>query len=106
MDGTLCYGPRKYIDKIMGQYENMFGCKPLENTSHLEKGNHPEVVCSDELVVNGIKRYQTRIGCTMYGNVHELFTTDSTGPIENCVSTATYIDANLYHDILTDRSVI
>jgi hypothetical protein len=25
MDGTLCYGPRKYNDKVMGQYENMFG---------------------------------------------------------------------------------
>jgi hypothetical protein len=33
MEGTLCYGPRKYIDKIMGQYENMFGCKPREYTS-------------------------------------------------------------------------
>jgi hypothetical protein len=25
MDGTLCYGPRNYTDKIMGQYENMLG---------------------------------------------------------------------------------
>jgi hypothetical protein len=37
MDGTLCYGPRKYIDKIMGQYENMFGYKPREYTLPLEK---------------------------------------------------------------------
>jgi hypothetical protein len=27
-DGTLCYGPQKYIAKIMEQFENMFGCKP------------------------------------------------------------------------------
>jgi hypothetical protein len=40
-DGTLCYGPRKYIGKIMDQYENMFGSKPKEYTSPLEKGDHP-----------------------------------------------------------------
>jgi hypothetical protein len=28
--GTLCYGPRKYISKIMDQYEKMFGCKSKE----------------------------------------------------------------------------
>jgi hypothetical protein len=43
-DGTLCYGPRKYIDKIMVQYENMFGCKPREYTSPLEKGDHREMI--------------------------------------------------------------
>jgi Reverse transcriptase (RNA-dependent DNA polymerase) len=37
-DGTLCYGPRNYISKIIGQYENMFGVKPREYTSPLEKG--------------------------------------------------------------------
>jgi hypothetical protein len=63
MDGTLCYGPRKHIDKIMGRYENMFGCKPREYTSPLEKDNHPEVDFSDELDYEGIKRYQTMIGC-------------------------------------------
>jgi hypothetical protein len=36
MDGTLCYGPRKYIDKIMGQYENMFGCKHV-SIHHLQR---------------------------------------------------------------------
>jgi hypothetical protein len=37
-DGTWCYGPRKYISKMFGQFENMFGCKPREYTSTLEKG--------------------------------------------------------------------
>jgi Reverse transcriptase (RNA-dependent DNA polymerase) len=46
-DGTLCYGPRKYISKIMDQYENMFGCKPKEYTSPLEKGDHPEIDDTD-----------------------------------------------------------
>jgi hypothetical protein len=66
MDRTLCYGQRKYIDKIMGQYDNMFGCKPREYTSPLEKGNHLEVDCSDELDNKGIKRYQTMMGCLQW----------------------------------------
>jgi hypothetical protein len=66
MDCALCYGPRKYIDKLMGEYENMFGCKPREYTSPLEKGDHPEVDFSDELDYKGIKRYQTMIGCLQW----------------------------------------
>jgi hypothetical protein len=27
-DGTLCYGPRKYISKMMGDFEMMYGSKP------------------------------------------------------------------------------
>ena len=30
--GTLCFGPRKYIDKMVEQYERMFGSKPKEYT--------------------------------------------------------------------------
>jgi hypothetical protein len=63
IDGTICYVPRKNIDSIMGKYENMFGCKPREYTSPLEKGDNLEVDCSDELDNKGIKRYQTMIGC-------------------------------------------
>jgi hypothetical protein len=49
-DGTLCYGPRKYyITKIMDQYENMFGCKPKEYTSPLEKGDQMKRDDTDEL---------------------------------------------------------
>jgi Reverse transcriptase (RNA-dependent DNA polymerase) len=31
-DGTLCYGPRKYIGKIMDQFESIFGSKQKEYT--------------------------------------------------------------------------
>jgi Reverse transcriptase (RNA-dependent DNA polymerase) len=41
-DGTLCYGPSKYISKLIGQFEDMFGSKPKEYTLPLEKGDHPE----------------------------------------------------------------
>jgi hypothetical protein len=54
-EGTLCYVPRKYISKMIGQYENLFGCKPREYSSPLEKGDHPEVDTSDLLDAEGIK---------------------------------------------------
>jgi hypothetical protein len=41
----------------------------------------------------------------VYGNVHELIPTDAPEPLGNCVTTVTYTDANLYHDILTGISV-
>jgi Reverse transcriptase (RNA-dependent DNA polymerase) len=33
--GTLCFGSRKYIEKMMDQYEKMFVAKPKEYTSPL-----------------------------------------------------------------------
>jgi hypothetical protein len=53
-DGTLCFGPQKYI---------MFGTKPKEYSSPLEKGDHPEIDTSEELNEDGIKMYQSMIGC-------------------------------------------
>jgi Reverse transcriptase (RNA-dependent DNA polymerase) len=62
-DGTLCYSPsRKYITKIMDQFENMFICKPKEYTSPLEKGDNPEIDDTEELGEDVIKKYQTKIG--------------------------------------------
>ncbi len=40
-DGTMCMSPRKYIEKLLGTYERIFGSKPKQNvTSPLEKGDH------------------------------------------------------------------
>jgi Reverse transcriptase (RNA-dependent DNA polymerase) len=58
--------PEKYIGKIMDQYENMFGFKPKEYTSPLEKGDHPEIDTTDELDDSGVKKYQTMIGCLQW----------------------------------------
>jgi hypothetical protein len=55
-NGILCYGPRKYIGEIMDQYENMFGSKPKEYASTLEKGNNPEIDMTEELDDSGIKK--------------------------------------------------
>jgi hypothetical protein len=146
-----------------------------ESTSPLEKGDHPEIDTTEELDEEGIKRYQTMIGClqwavslgrfdiqtatmtmsryrvaprighldrlkriygylkkfkcaairvrilepdlsnlpdqefewchTVYGNVEELLPKDAPKPLGKAVTTVTYTDANLYHDMLTGRSV-
>jgi hypothetical protein len=65
-DGTLFFGPRKYIKKMMDQFKNVYDGKPKEYTSPLEKSDHPEMNTSEELDVNGIKRYQTMIGCLQW----------------------------------------
>jgi hypothetical protein len=65
-DGLLCYGPKTYIGKFVDQYKKMFGSKPREYTSPLEKGDHPEVDTSEELDKEGIKKYQTMIGCLQW----------------------------------------
>jgi Reverse transcriptase (RNA-dependent DNA polymerase) len=65
-DGILCFGPRKYITMMMDQFKNMYGCKPKEDTPPLEKGDHPEIYTSDELDEEGIKKYQTMIGCLQW----------------------------------------
>jgi hypothetical protein len=160
---------------MLDQYQNMFGCKPREYTSPLEKGDHPEVDDSEMLDNDGIKKYQTMIGClqwavslgrfdiqtatmtmsrfraaprqghlerlkrmygylkkfasaairvrvlepdlndlpdqdfdwchSVYGDVEELVPRDVPKPLGKTITTVTYKDANLYHDMLTGRSV-
>jgi hypothetical protein len=50
----------------MDQYENMFGSKPKEYTSPLEKGDNPEIDVTEELDDGGFKKYQTMIGCLQW----------------------------------------
>ena len=61
-EGVLSYAPRKYIEKIIDAYVRMFGSKPKQYTSPLEKGNHPELDSSELLDIEGIKMYQSLIG--------------------------------------------
>jgi hypothetical protein len=60
-EGTLCFGPRK-----LDQFKNMNCYKPKEYTSPLAKGYHPEIDTSEELDEEGIKKYQTMIGCLQW----------------------------------------
>jgi Reverse transcriptase (RNA-dependent DNA polymerase) len=140
-DGTLCYGPSNYIAKILDQFENMFGCKPKEYTSPLEKGDHPEIDTTEELDEEGIprigllnwlkgmygylKKFASAAICvrllepdlgelpdqdfdwchSVYSHIEELTPRDAPRPLGKAVTTITYTDANLYHDMLTRRSV-
>ena len=62
-DGTLCMVPRQYIERIVSQYERMFGSKPRTHyTSPLEKNDHPEEDSSDLLDEVGVQQYQSLIG--------------------------------------------
>ena len=44
----------------------MFGEKPKEVTCPLEKGDHPELDTTDELDLEGIRKYQSLIGALQW----------------------------------------
>ena len=47
---------------MIDNYVRMFGSQPKQYISPLEKGDHPELDTSDELDMDGIKKYQSIIG--------------------------------------------
>jgi hypothetical protein len=65
-DGVLYYGPKSYIEKMVSNYERIFGAKPREFSSPLEKGDHPELDESELLNFNDTRQYQSMIGATQW----------------------------------------
>jgi hypothetical protein len=66
-DGTLCIAPRKYIEKMLATYEQLFGQAPRQNvTSPIEKGDHPEMDDSELLDAGGVTKYQSLIGALQW----------------------------------------
>jgi hypothetical protein len=65
-DGTLGWGAGTYCKKLIQEYERMFGQKPKEYCSPLEKGDHPEVDTSEFIDLEGIKMYQSMIGALQW----------------------------------------
>ncbi len=62
-DRTLCIAPRKYIEKLVSNYERLFGRAPKQTSSSpIEKGDHPELDDSELLGEEDIKKYQSLIG--------------------------------------------
>ena len=59
--GTLCFSPKKYVEKMKESYTRMFGTAPKEVSSPLESNDHPELDASEELNEEGIKKYQSLI---------------------------------------------
>lgn len=175
-DGTLCVGPRKYIDRMALQYEALFGTKPKATyTSPLLSNDHPEMDLSELLDEEGVHQYQSLIGVlqwtislgrfdvatavmtmsgfrvaprvghlervkricgylckmkhgfirirtdppdysdlqeahydwerTVYGDVKEEQPRNTPRPLGKPVVMTSYVDANLYHDMITGRSV-
>jgi hypothetical protein len=175
-DGVMCIAAKKYIDKMMAAYEQMFGQKPNQKfTSPLEKGDHPELDDSEFLDGTTTQQYQSLIGAmqwavsigrfdittavmtlsgframprrghmerakriygylsrmehamirvrtnepdysalpipefewahTVYGNISEIIPHDVPPALGKYVTLTHYFDANLYHDMLTGRSV-
>jgi hypothetical protein len=174
-EGLLCYGPKKYIRKLIDEYEREFGEKPRSYSSPLEKGDHPELDTSELLDLRGIKQYQSLIGSlqwviqlgrfdittavmsmssyrsaprkghlsrvkrivgylkkmdngvirirtgqpdystvgereykwdrSIYAGAAEIIPEDAPTSLGKPIVLTTYVDANLYHDMLTGRSV-
>lgn len=176
-DGVLCLKPRKYIDRMVATYEQMFGEKPSMKgcSSPLEKNDHPELDDSDLCDAEEVKQYQSIVGSlqwavslgridittavmtlsrfrsiprkghlvrakrvvaylrkmsdacirirthepdfsaiplakydwatSVYGEVVELVPSDAPVPKGHPVTLSHYVDANLYHDWVTGRSV-
>ena len=175
-NGTLCFAPRKYIEKMEDSFVNMFGSKPKQiYASPLEKGDHPELDTSEYLDQDSTQKYQSLIGAiqwavslgrldvntavatlasfraeprkghlerakrvvgylvkfrhatirfrteepdmssipttsydweeSVYGKVSELLPEDAPEPKGKHVVTISYHDANLYHNVITGRSV-
>ena len=66
-DGTLCVGPRRYIERLADQYKSMFGEMPSTRvTSPLEKGDHPELDTSQLLDDEEVTKYQSLIGALQW----------------------------------------
>jgi hypothetical protein len=61
-DGVLCFAPRKYIVKMIANYERLFGRKPKPYASPLTGGDHPEIDDSGLLDLAGVSIYQSLIG--------------------------------------------
>jgi Reverse transcriptase (RNA-dependent DNA polymerase) len=62
-DGTLCLSPTKYIEKMVANYQKVFGENPKHvYHSPLEKGDHPELDTTELLDAKGTELYQSLIG--------------------------------------------
>jgi hypothetical protein len=62
-EGILCMHPRKYVDKMICAYEQMFGQKPSTKArSPLEENDHPELDTSEFLNEDNTEKYQSMVG--------------------------------------------
>jgi len=65
-EGVLSMCPKRYIEKMVVTFEQMFGSKPKTYSSPLEKNDHPELDTSDELDAEGIRKFQALLGAIQW----------------------------------------
>ena len=65
-DGTLAWGAKSYVEKMLRNYEVMFGSKPKMYGTPMENGDHPELDVSALLEADGIAQYQSLIGALQW----------------------------------------
>jgi hypothetical protein len=51
-------GAQSYVEKMLINYETMFGYKPKEYSTPMAEKDHPEIDNSEQLDNLGIKQYQ------------------------------------------------
>jgi hypothetical protein len=61
-DGTLAWGTKSCIQKMISNYEIMLGEKPKESDIPMQSQDHPKLDLTDLLDNHGIKHYQSLIG--------------------------------------------
>ena len=65
-DGTLVWGAKTYIKRMLDNYKQMFGDAPRPYSSPMEKGDSPELDDLPELDQTVIKQYQSLIGALQW----------------------------------------
>ena len=65
-EGVLCYAPKKYIEKILDNYQRIYGRLPKRAHSPLLQNDHPELDTSELLNFDDQKIYQSLIGALQW----------------------------------------
>ena len=65
-DGMLWFGPRRYVKKMVESYEQLFGERPKQYNSPLERNDHPELDDSELLSPEDITKYQSMVGAAQW----------------------------------------
>ena len=60
-DGTLYYGPRQYIKKLVTSFKQMFNSEVTPSSLPLVEGDHLELDISDYLSPDDVTKYQSLI---------------------------------------------
>ena len=65
-DGTLWWGAKTYIEKMLGNYEHQFGSLPKKQNVPMDDGDHPEMDTSDLLDEKETSLYMSLVGAMQW----------------------------------------